>query len=296
MEDLKKIAKNIGVNYRYLKNLILFSDKYYLSHTIKKRTGGNRRIDSPNYEVKTIQYWILRNILERIEVSNKAHGFVKGRSIKSNAKPHLNSYSIVCFDIKDFFYSIKKNQITEIFMKSLNGKYKEVANELAKICTYNGYLPQGAVTSPYLSNIIFKEADKEIENFCSNKKIRYTRYADDLSFSVNRYIKLEEIEIPLKKIIEKHGFNINDKKSRLYFIGGRMMITGVILNSKKLTVGRPLKREIRAMIHNYLKKDKDRVNINDMLGKIAFLRDIEPDYYKNNLTRYIRKIKKLSIN
>lgn len=290
MEELKKISRDIGVNYRYLVNLILFSDKYYFTHTIKKRSGESRIINSPNYEIKALQTWILRNILEKIEISKKAQGFTKGRSIKSNAKPHLNSYSIICLDIKDFFNTIKQSQIIEIFKKSLNGEYKEIADLLAKVCTYRGYLPQGAVTSPYLSNIVLKDADDEIDEFCIKNDICYTRYADDLSLSTKRYIEIKEIEVPITKIIEKYGFKINNKKTRLYFIGNRMIVTGIILNSKKLTVGRNLKREIRAMIHNYLKKDEDKVNVDEMLGKIAFLRDIEPDYYKNNLKKYIRKL------
>lgn len=294
MENLEELAKSIGLNYRYLKNIIINSDYYYYSHFIKKRSGRFRRIDSPNYQIKAIQAWILRFILERIEINQKVNGFIKGRSTKLNAIPHLDKYCIICLDIENFFNSIKKNQIKEVFEQCLEGSYKNISEDLSKICTYKDYLPMGAVTSPYLSNLVFRKADEEIIDFCEKKNFIYTRYADDLSFSSNEYIRINDIEPVIEKIINNYGFTLNKKKSRLYFTGGKMMITGLILNSHKLTLGRYLKKEIRAMIHNFYIKNKKEVNLDKMVGKIAFLRDIEPDYYNINLINYIKKIKERS--
>lgn len=293
---LEDLAKLIGINYKYLKNLIKFKDFYYKTIFIEKRSGDNRQIDTPNYEIKALQTWMLRFVLEKIQINKHVNGFVKGRSINSNAKPHLNKYCIICLDIKNFFNSIVEDEIIAIFNNCLNGIYKNISRELAKICTFKGYLPVGAVTSPFLSNLVFERADEKIIEFCKNRNLCYTRYADDLTFSSEKYLRIEDIEPEISKIIDKYGFKLNSKKSRLNFKGKRMMITGLVLNSGKITVGRKFKRDVRGMIHNYFIKNNKNINLNEMLGKIAFLRGVEPSYFQNNLINYIKKIKSKDIN
>jgi len=296
MYYLEDLAKLIGVNYKYLKNLIVHKDFYYKTVFIEKRSGGYRQIDTPNYEIKAVQTWILRFILEKIQINEHVNGFVKGRNINSNAKPHLNKYCIISLDIENFFNSISEDYIIVIFNNCFKGIYKNISSELTKICTFKGYLPVGAVTSPFLSNLVFERADEEIIEFCKSRNLCYTRYADDLTFSSEKYIRIEDIEPKISKIINKFGFKLNSKKSRLNFKGKRMMVTGLVLNSNKITVGRKFKRDIRAMIHNYFIKNDENVNLDKMLGKIAFLRGIEPNYFQNNLINYIKKIKSKDIN
>lgn len=288
--NLKTLSENIGINHNYLKSLIFNSDKYYYSYYIDKRSGKKRVIDAPNYEIKAIQSWILRNILEDIKISERANGFVKKRGIKNNARFHLGKAFIMCIDLRDFFPSIKIEQVRIVFLDHLGGDSGEIAEKLAKICTFKGYLPQGAVTSPALSNIIFRPVDIELEKLCNGLNVNYSRYADDLAFSSNDIQRLKDIERTVEDIISKHGFTLNNEKTRYSSGKGRKVVTGIILNSDRMTIGRGRKRLIRSMIHNYIVKKSDDLNKNQLFGYIAFLRDIEPSYFEEKIIPYKRRL------
>lgn len=290
MNELEKISKKIGIRHSYLLSIITNRDKFYNSFYKTKSNGKNRIIDSPNSELKAIQGWILRNILEKIRISGKAIGFVKGKGIRINANHHINNKYILCLDIKDFFPTIKIDKITEVFRNYYGIEDDGIALYLSRLCTFKNYLPQGAVTSPILSNIVFKSADDEIDEFCGNIDITYTRYADDLTFSSDNLNKLKDLVCSIEGILNKNGYELNRSKTRILTGAGRKSVTGVILNSGKLTIGRNKKRKIRSMIYNYLVKKDKSINLNELLGYIAFLKDIEPLYYINNLLVYKRKL------
>ncbi|HUU87096.1 MAG TPA: retron St85 family RNA-directed DNA polymerase [Candidatus Glassbacteria bacterium] len=288
MGSEKIIAEKIGINESYLLNIAKNHNKFYKSYYIKKKSGDKRPIDSPNRELKAIQGFILRNILEDIPVSERAQGFIRGRSIKSNARFHLRKRYILCLDIEDFFPSINENAVYNIF----NNIYRDenIAKLLTNLCTYKRKVPQGAVTSPMLSNIVFHDYDKKIDSICKRKRIRYSRYADDLTFSSNNFLLLKELIPNIKNILSESGFRLNKRKTRYLTAKGKMIVTGVILNSSRLTTGRSRKRRIRAELHNYIVKGKKNINLNRIAGEISFIRDIEPDYLKK-IKDYQRKLK-----
>lgn len=274
---LFELAETLGINYKYLKNLVNYTDKFYYSYYIYKKTGKLRLIDAPNYEIKAIQSWILRNILEAIPINERANGFIKTRGIKTNARFHLDKAFIMCLDIKDFFHTIKFSDVYQIFTKQFN---IEVAAALAKLCTFDGYLPQGGVTSPALSNIIFNDLDCEISTLYNKKNVNYSRYADDLTFSSNDFDRLKEVHPLVETILKKHSFELNEKKTRFYSGKGRLVVTGIILNSGKLTTGRARKRKVRAMLFRHIVKKEGSINLKELFGNIAFMRDIEPGYFE----------------
>jgi RNA-directed DNA polymerase len=284
---LENMAEEMGVNAAYLRSLYIYSDKFYNTYYLKKSSGKDRVIDSPNYEIKSVQSWILRNILEKIPISDRAHGFVKNRGIKTNAKCHLSNKYIMCLDIKDFFPSIGIDRVTQVFNSCPLTSF--LSTQLAKLCTFRGRLPQGGVTSPYLSNIIFKGGDDKIVQECNARGIIYSRYADDLTFSNNNYDRLTQLLPAIEKIVSEMRFSLNKSKTRLFSGKERKAVTGVLLNSGRLTTGRKRKRRIRAQLFNFLVKRDPTVNLNKVLGEIAFIRDIEPAYgkkckeYKNKL-------------
>jgi RNA-directed DNA polymerase len=292
INNLTDLSRNIGINSSYLNSLIYNSHKFYNSYYLRKKSGGKRMIDAPSIPLKSIQAWILRNILENISISDRAFGFVKSKGIKNNAKVHLGKKYILCTDIRDFFHSTSYNNVKNVFKRIY--KNQQLVNSLSNLCTYNGYLPQGAVTSPCLSNIIFKEIDDSILSLCNKKNIYYSRYADDLTFSSNDLNKLKEILPEIIKICNKKGYKINNDKTRFMSGKKRIVVTGIILNSNKLSIGRRKKKNIRAALHNYIIKKSKKVKINSLLGDLAFLRDIEPNThekfikYKNKLKRDIK--------
>jgi len=281
MKGLQDIAQEIGINKSYLWTLSRNHDKCYQSYYPRKKSGTRRVIDAPNSELKAIQRWILRNVLGNQPLNPCVHGFRAQRGIKTNAKRHLGKRFIMCLDIKDFFPSIKKVHVFSIFRDIFSDE--NTADVLSNLCTYKERLPQGGVTSPALSNIVLNKADEKISSICSRKRVIYTRYADDLAFSANNFSSLEELKPEIDKILRKGGFELNKKKTRFLTGKGRMLVTGLVLNSGKLTVRRSIKREIRAALFNHIVKGDEKVNVNKLVGTLAFIRDIEPDFYEKFL-------------
>ncbi len=278
MKDLQDIAQEIGMNIGYLRILSRNHDKCYQSYYLAKKSGARRVIDAPNSELKAIQRWILRNVLDNQSLNPCVHGFRAERGIKTNARRHLGKHFIMCLDIKDFFPSIRKAHVFSIFRDIFNDE--KTADVLSNLCTYKERLPQGGVTSPALSNIVLSKIDEAISSICGRKRVIYTRYADDLAFSANNFNSLEELKPQIDETLRRGGFELNKKKTRFFRGKGRMLVTGLVLNSGKLTVGRSRKREIRAALFNHIVKGDKKVNVNKLFGTLAFIRDIEPDFYE----------------
>jgi len=288
MVTLEQVAKEIGISVKYLRGVLANRNKFYQSYYIPKRRCKERQIDAPNYEIKSIQNWILNNFLNKSVVHERAIGYIKNKSIKDNARFHINNKFIMCLDIQNFFSSIKVGQVKKIFSEIIENNEKLV-NDFVKACTFKDYLPQGGVTSPMLSNLVFKVADNEIFKLCMDRNINYSRYSDDMTFSCNNFKKLKEIIPLIEKIIKKYNFNLNKPKTRFLTGKGRKIVTGIILNSGRMTIGRKRKRNIRAMMHNLIVK-KSFIQNNKIAGNLAFLKDIEPSYYEKMINGYKKKL------
>lgn len=198
-----------------------------LVHQIEKRSGGSREICSPSLKLKVANKWILDNILDKIPVSKQAHGFVKNRSIVTNATMHIHTTEswLLRIDIDNFFFNISLNSIIKIFQNI--GYVNEVANVLASICSYEGHLPQGFPTSPYLANLFLKEFDHQVFKFCEklDSEVIYTRYADDLIISG----------------LKKNGYTLAIKKVKKY-IKDQLVSLNLTINSNKTKIQ---KKEIK---------------------------------------------------
>lgn len=293
MKTFDIFAKEIGFNKSVLDNFVTFSHKYYNTFYLKTRKKGKKReIDCPSKELKSIQRWLMANYLNEIPVSKHVNGFVKGRGIKRNAQYHLNKEFILCIDIQDFFPSISQGQVYNSLQKHFDNK--ELCLKIAKLCTYKRKLPQGAPTSPVLSNIVFREIDEEITKFCNSMLIAYSRYADDLVFSSMTKDSLVEAYSFVNDILRKNSFAINKKKTKYLSGKGRMSVTGINLNEGRLTVKKSLKRNLRSSLYNFIVKKDSSVNINSALGYLSFIKDIEPEYYEKTKS-YIEKLKKKAV-
>lgn len=287
------VSNALNIPLLYLNKLARNSDKLYYSYYIKKKSGKFRAIDSPNKELKGVQRWINTNYLDRIVLPDCVHGFRKNHSIRTNASPHLGRKYIYCIDLKDFFPTITFSTVQNLFKKLSFSD--EASTVLANLCTYKGYLPQGAVTSPSISNIIFSTIDDQIQSLCSKKRVSYTRYADDLSFSSNnKQVLIETVDIVKSEIISKSIFKINETKSRLMSGQKANIVTGLRLNSNKLSIGNKKKKLLRAKLHDYI-INNNTTDENKLLGDLAFLRSIEQTTY-NNFKKYIEKLKNRKTN
>ncbi len=259
---------------------ISLDDDYHIFY-IDKKKGKQREINAPSENLKKRQRWILKNILEKINISHNVHGFIKGKSIVSNAKEHLNKEYVLNIDIKDFFPSVTRYSVENIFRKI--GYCNSVAQLLARICCYRGSLPQGAPTSPYLANLVFDEVDQEIIDIVKNRGITYTRYADDMTFSSNYDLNTFKKEV--YKLLGKHRFSPNIMKTHQMSGKRRKLVTGLIVDDK-VKVCKEYKRKLRQEIY-YCKKfgvinhlmncnSKKSVNYREYLyGKAYFIKMVE---------------------
>lgn len=279
--DFEHLCLLLGVNKPYLASVINSPNNHWRSFSIKKRSGGKREISVPYSSLLYVQRWIYNNILLKIPVSPYSHGFVKKKSIVTNAKWHLKQDELLKLDLSNFFPSIGINRIIAIF-HSL-GYDKSVSFYLASICCLNEALPQGAPTSPYLSNLVCRPLDYRIIKLAKKNGLHYTRYADDLTLSGD-VIRPSLISC-VKRIVEDTGFKLNEEKTRLYKRKCQRIVTGVCV-SDKLTVPREFKRSIKQEMH-YIKKYglidhlektkcKKRHYCQSLLGRICFWLQVEP--------------------
>lgn len=168
------------------------------------------------------------------------------------------------------------------------GYNTDVSAILANLCTYEDVLPQGAVTSPYIANLVTYHLDVRLNGLCSRKDIVYTRYADDLSFSSNNRTKLNSIEKIVKYIVKEEGFEINEKKTRYLSNDVKKTITGITINNEEVHIDKALKKKIRAMIFNSI-VNKNYTRNDKIKGSIAYVDSIEKGY-KEKILKYIIQI------
>ena len=285
---------------------------------IPKRRGGVRTLTIPYASRKRIQKWILDNILIHVKPHDCAHGFIPGRSIATNAKPHVNRRLIIKIDLEDFFPSIKQWRVAEIFRSiGYSEKFSLVLSHLCTVCKFHKrfkprssddpdaseflymptsyrFLPQGGPASPYLSNLAFYRADIDIKTVCDTFGVTYTRYADDLTFSTDRQ------QFPIKKfirkvfgIIFKHHFRVNKKKTKVLRPHMQQRVCGIVVN-ESVHVPRKYHNRIRGMLHRAENYDFDTSEeMNDyrmkLKGMIAFVNGVQPE----KADRYISRFQKI---
>ena len=233
--------------------------KRYRTFFIPKKSGGKREISAPVSKLEAF-LWPVDLILKSLyEPKACVMGFTYGRSIVDNAKAHLGQNYILNLDLKDFFPSIKQARVWKRLQLAPFCFPEDVASVIAGLCSHKKesedgtkeyVLPQGAPTSPILTNIICERLDHRLMGVAKRFNLRYTRYADDITFSSMHSVlaiggeAFEEI----KHVIEEQGFVINDKKTRLQKVGARQEVTGIIL-SEKINTPRTYVRDIDQILY-----------------------------------------------
>ncbi len=247
----------------------LHNKDLYRSFEIPKKNGGMRQLEAPTEKLKMIQRWILDNILYGVSVSEHAYGFRRKKSILDNAVTHEEQECVINIDIVNFFTSIKGIRIYKVYRYL--GYTKQVSSILTSLCTKDDCLPQGAPTSPYLSNIVCRKLDKRISKLADYAGAKYSRYADDITISGPVHIQgfLETI----KKILVDEGFQVNAKKTRVQIQNQRQIVTGLVVN-EKASIPKEVIRSLRQEIY-YCRK----YGVNGHLRK----RGIGNSNYKDHL-------------
>lgn len=236
----------------------------YRTFEIPKRTGGMRLISAPNGLTRDLQEKLAPVLAAAYEAHPSAHGFLKARSVVSNAKEHLGQRLVLNIDLEDFFPTINFGRVRGLFMSRPFHMGPGAAAVMAQIVTHRNGLPQGAPTSPVLSNFIAATLDRRLTRLAKENRLRYTRYADDITFSTNQPVFPPAIALTdgatgkivpaetLERAIQAAGFAINRKKVRLQTRHQRQTVTGLVVNTKT-NVQRDRIRKIRAMVHAWEK-------------------------------------------
>ena len=266
---LEELAKAMNLSVGKLRFLAFSRNvsetTHYINFKLPKKSGGFRLISAPMPMLKAAQRWILENILNPVPVHDSAHGFLPVKNIVSNAQAHVGAQVIVNFDLENFFPSISYKRVKGIF-RSL-GYSESVATVFALICTApdteeveldaksyfvalgERHLPQGAPSSPAISNVAARRLDKSLAKIAAEYNFKYTRYADDLTFSTEG----EDADVgvlmrQIRYVIGKQGFVVNEAKTRILRRGRQQEVTGIVVNDK-ISIDRKTLRKFRAVLH-----------------------------------------------
>lgn len=251
----RDISLFLGIDYQVVHMLSSDESKLeyrYRKFELRKRNGSKRTVYAPRTYLKVIQWWILDNILNRIDIDNNVFGFVPKRNIVQNAKFHHGAKHILNVDIKDFFPSIKISQVNAVFLDL--GYNEEVSIMLSQICCLDDRVPQGAPTSPVLGNLVLRNLDKELTHLSRQNGMKYSRYADDLTFSSSDWIDVKILK-EISVIVQRSGFTINSSKTRFAGPQDRLEVTGVVINDK-IQPRRKWRKFVRATLHRYGKQER----------------------------------------
>jgi len=289
-EDLANLLKVDDKTLRYILYVMSESRKYRKFKIPKKGTGKFRDVAEPHPQLKYIQTvlnFTLQSVYQKHINKVSTHGFIKGKSIITNAKNHVAQKCVLNIDLKDFFPSINFGRVRGLLMAKPYNCSKNIATVIAHICCYENQLPQGAPTSPVISNMICAKLDTELQRFSKKYGCFYTRYADDITISSFKRNFPQQVasftNVPgkvdlgsdLANLIERNGFQINEEKSRLRTQNRRQEVTGLVVN-EKLNVKREYINTVRVMLFKLEKNMIENTQISSkfaekILGRIEFI-------------------------
>lgn len=256
-------------------------ETHYHPVVISKKSGGRRKLLVPDALLRTIQRNLLHHVLEEFQISEFACAYKKGTSIVDNARPHVGAKLVLKLDIQDFF-----DQITWIlvYQNAFPGTHfpPAIRKMLTEFCCVRGRLPQGAPTSPTVSNLVMRPFDVHMGEWCREREIRYTRYCDDLIFS--GVFAPEEVIRKVRGFLQVYGFELNRKKTRVLGRGNAQSVTGIVVN-EKAQVSRAYRRKLRQEVYLFDRygikteegpknDEKERMRL---LGKMRYVLSVNPE-------------------
>jgi retron-type reverse transcriptase len=243
--DVEELCRRLGMASEELRAV----RPAYAEFSIPKRGGGARRIMAPDTGLKALQRRVLKRLLARLPSHPAATGYERGHSIVTNAHPHVGKAVVVRLDVKDFFTATRDRRVQEFFRRI--GWNREASELLTRICTHQGGLPQGAPTSPRLSNLVNHRLDARLAGLAGRLGAAYTRYADDMtfSFSSDNPRTVRKLIRAVKLILADEGYSVHlRKKLRIRRRHQRQIVTGLVVNTA-VNLPRETRRWLRAVRH-----------------------------------------------
>ncbi|ECD3896290.1 RNA-directed DNA polymerase [Salmonella enterica subsp. enterica serovar Gloucester] len=307
-KNVSDVAHILGCSPAALTYTIYKNNAKYTTFKIKKKSGGERCITSPDRKLKELQKRLAKGLQECFDEINKgrdtetsAHGFVKGKSILTNAYKHKNKNLVLNIDLENFFDTINFGRVRGYFIYNKGFALTEkVASVIAQIACNENKLPQGSPCSPIISNLIGQILDVKLRSMAKKNKCFYTRYVDDITFSTNQKTFPESIANindtqviigkKLRNEIEKAGFKVNDSKTRMQLRNSRQDVTGLVVN-QKVSVRSEMRHLARAMTDSFFKNNtafisidgkEENVSIERLNGILSFIYNIRTGVYGAN--------------
>ena len=248
-KELASVEQDLGIPAKTLYALSNNLEKHYHNVLIPKSDGSKRKLSVPDLILKKVQRSIADNILTQYPISKYAQAYKPGASIQRNARPHVGKKKLLKLDIEGFFDHISYSQVKNaVFFEE---KFSEpIRILLTMLCYYKESLPQGAPTSPAITNIMMYDFDETVGAFCNNKKIAYTRYCDDMTFSGD--FDEREIITLVESELRRLGLFLKKRKTAVIPAAKRQIVTGIVVN-EKLNLTKAYKKSIRQEMY-YIKK------------------------------------------
>lgn len=282
--EAKTLARDLGFSIQTLYAVSNSLPRHYHSAELPKRDGTVRHLSVPDPLLKTIQRRIADRLLPLLPVSPYATAYRCGAGPLRNAAPHAGNPLILKLDIRDFFGSVLYSAVKEsAFPASIYAEPLRVL--LTMLCYYDEGLPQGAPSSPAISNLILRDFDRTVGSWCAQRGIAYTRYCDDLTFSGS--FDAGELQGFVQAELRRQGFFLNPRKTRLLPAGGRQIVTGLTVNQHPAVPPR-LRRELRQELYycrhygvaeHLARTGRDlppRAYLQSLLGRVGYVLQIEP--------------------
>ncbi len=278
---LMHLAKRMEVSHKFLRSVVGSKEgAHYRDFHISKRNGGGRRIAVPSPELMAVQRWIVREILRDRPVHPASFAYARGSSIYACARRHAGAGWLLKLDIHDFFESVTEKSVYRVFREI--GYARLVAFELARLCTrpwvspprgkraersvpnasrrgidyyrrdLTGYLPQGAPTSPMLSNLVFRALDERLTQLATRHGLIYTRYSDDLTFSgpTSSFSRARGTAIisEVRELLAARRFRLHERKITIVPPGGRKVVLGLLVDRAAPRLSRELRGRLEAHV------------------------------------------------
>jgi len=283
--ELSSLERDLGISIKTLYAVSNNLKGHYRKVLIPKKSGGYRKLSVPDEVLKKIQRKINDVLLIHMPVSRYAKAYQFGSTMLKNARPHVGKAVVLKLDILHFFDSIRYSDVKDrVFPAEVYAENIRIL--LAMLCYYKDFLPQGAPTSPAITNALMYEFDEMVGKWCSERNIAYTRYCDDMTFSgdfdpaeVIRFVRSE-----LKKI----GFLLNEQKTRIQRSGQQQSVTGIVVNEKS-NVSAAYRRKLRQELYycrkfgavEHLRRTGLEMNeenyLQHLLGKVNYVLQIRND-------------------
>ncbi len=290
--NLKTLGLMLGISPKLVQQILRRPDRHYRSFELPKRGGGTRQIESPRVFLKVIQQFLADYVLAGLRVSEAVYSYRAGRSIIDNARRHVGTEYVANIDIENFFGSIETPGVEALLVR--HGLNETSAALVAGLVTKGGVLPQGAPTSPAISNAFLLSFDETMTAACRERNLTYSRYADDITMSGrDRDTIVDMIRLARERLAADYPLRLNEEKTRVGSRHGQQKVTGVVVNERALPP-RTFRRQIRAAFHNaHRQLSVDLERFRRLGGYLSYLKSFDELRGTSELARYERILRGL---